>query len=234
MRIPSLIFLLALSQPAAAQVTTNDQALDALKPAAPASTAGEVPPKAGEPPHGRTRHGGHTVVHTPGHPRTNPVTKPAPKLPPQVPLAPPANPVIAPPPLAMPAHPLPPPPLIPVKPDAVGAAIPLPDGVRVTFGAGVADLNPQTLEAIKAVAAAALADPAMTLGVTAWAPGKADDPSTPRRLSLDRALAARAVLINAGIVSERIRTMAKGMNDIGTGPADRVDVTKILLPQGKG
>jgi outer membrane protein OmpA-like peptidoglycan-associated protein len=136
--------------------------------------------------------------------------------------------VIAPPPIVLPTHPPPPPPPIPVKPNAQGAATALPDGTRVTFGAGLSDLNPGTLAAIKAIAPEALANPAMTIGVTAWAPGTKDDPSTPRRLSLDRALAARAVLINAGIPSERIRAIAKGMNDIGDASPDRVEVVKIL------
>jgi hypothetical protein len=149
------------------------------------------------------------------------------KAPPQVPLAPPANPVIAPPPIVLPVHPPPPPPPIPVRKDAPGAATPIPEGIRITFGAAISDLNPATLAAIRALAAEAQANPNVVIGVTAWAPGSPDDPSTPRRLSLDRALAARAVLINAGIVSERIRTIAKGMIDIGTAPADRVDIVKI-------
>ena len=119
---------------------------------------------------------------------------------------------------------------MPVSDSAQGAATPIPDGTRITFGPQKSDLNPATLAAIKAIATEALANPAMALGVTGWAPGVADDPSTPRRLSLDRALAARAVLINAGIASERIRTVAKGMIDIGTAPPDRVDVVKILPP----
>jgi len=41
------------------------------------------------------------------------------------------------------------------------------------------------------------------------------------------------VLIANGIVSERIRTIAKGMTDIGAGPADRVDITRILPPPEK-
>ena len=122
---------------------------------------------------------------------------------------------------------------MPVKPDAPGTATALPGGTRITFGAGQSDLNPGTLAAIKAIAPAALANPAMIIGVTAWAPGTKDDPSTPRRLSLDRALAARAVLINAGLPSERIRAIAKGMNDIGDAPPDRVDVVEILPPPPK-
>jgi outer membrane protein OmpA-like peptidoglycan-associated protein len=216
MRIPPLLAgLLALSASAQAQVTTNDQSLNALKPA---------PRKAA--PEAATAHRRTHATHTHAAPPKKPVA-PAQKLP-QVPPAPPANPVIAPPPLVMPAHPPPPPPPVPVLPDAQGAATMLPDGVRITFGPGKSDLNPATLAAIRAIAAAAIANPAITIGITAWAPGSADDPSTPRRLALDRALAARAVLINAGIASERIRTVAKGMLDIGQAPPDRAEVVKIL------
>jgi outer membrane protein OmpA-like peptidoglycan-associated protein len=123
---------------------------------------------------------------------------------------------------------------VPLRADAPGQATPLPDGTRITFGPGSSTLNPATFSAILAIAAQAKANPAMILGVTAWAPGTADDPSTPRRLSLDRALAARAVLIANGIVSERIRTIAKGMIDLGiNAPADRAEIIKILPPANK-
>jgi hypothetical protein len=41
------------------------------------------------------------------------------------------------------------------------------------------------------------------------------------------------VLINAGIPSERIRAIAKGMNDIGTASPDRAEIIKILPPPAK-
>jgi hypothetical protein len=41
------------------------------------------------------------------------------------------------------------------------------------------------------------------------------------------------VLIANGLASERIRAVAKGMTDIGGGPADRVEVTEILPEQEK-
>jgi len=123
---------------------------------------------------------------------------------------------------------------VPMRADAPGLVTPLPDGARITFAPGSSTLNPATFSAILAIAAQAKTNPAMTVGVTAWAPGSPDDPSTPRRLSLDRALAARAVLIANGVVSERIRTIAKGMIDLGTAaPADRADIIKILPPATK-
>jgi hypothetical protein len=51
-----------------------------------------------------------------------------------------------------------------------------------------------------------------------------EDPSTARRLSLGRALAARAVLINEGIPSTRIYPRALGATG-GDTDRDRVDVT---------
>jgi outer membrane protein OmpA-like peptidoglycan-associated protein len=213
-----LLALCALPIPALAQVSTNDQALDSLKSASPppAETQDAKPARA------RPRHATHHATGAAG------VLKPGQKLP-QVPPAPPPNPVIAPPPLVMPSHPPPPPPPVPLRADAPGAASQIAGGTRVTFGAGAATLNPATFNAIRSVADAAHATPGTTIDVIAWAPGKPDDPSTPRRISLDRALAVRAVLINAGIESERIHAVAKGMNDIGAAPPDRVDI----LPQAK-
>jgi outer membrane protein OmpA-like peptidoglycan-associated protein len=212
-----LLALLLLPLPALAQVSTNDSALDALGPAKPA--AAQKAPAA--PVKRAIRHPVHAV-------------RPAQRLPAvPIPAAPPANPVIPPPPFIMPAHkPLPPPP-VPVKADAAGTATAIGGATRITFGPATADLNPATVAALQKIAAEAHADPNMQIDVTAWAPGTPEDPSTPRRLSLDRALAARAVLINAGIVSDRIHAIAKGFNDIGTAPPDRVDVAEILPPPPK-
>ncbi len=214
------VLLSLVCTPALAQVTTNDQALDALKPAQTAP-----PPKA-------------------------PLAKPAPrrvvrravrpsppvKAPPQMPLAPPANPVIAPPVFVMPAHPRPNPPPVPIKADAPGVVSAIQDGSRITFGPGVASLNQATHDAILVLAAKARANPALLISVTAWAPGTAEDPSPPRTLALERALAARAVLINAGVPSERILAVSRGIEGIGAGPPDRLDMTAALpraTPAGK-
>ncbi len=124
--------------------------------------------------------------------------------------------------MAMPVHPPPPPPPVPVKADAAGTATSVPGGLRVTFGPGSADLNPSTEAALLSFAEAAHADSG-GIDVIATAPGVADDPSTPRRLSLSRALAARAVLISAGIPSPRIYVRAMG-SLIGRGPPNRVDL----------
>ncbi len=145
--------------------------------------------------------------------RTGPMTIPA---------APPAPASLAPPAMAMPPHAPPPPPPVPVKADAAGTATPVPGGLRVTFGTDSADLNPSTEAALLAFALSARGDHA-GIDVIATAPGTADDPSSPRRLSLSRALAARAVLISAGIPSPRIYVRAMG-SIIGQGPPNRVDL----------
>jgi outer membrane protein OmpA-like peptidoglycan-associated protein len=209
---PFALLLCLLATPALAQVTTNDQALDALKaPAskAPAKTAKPAPPPASS----------HKTVHHPVRPA---VKSPAP---PQVPLAPPANAVIAPPPFVPPAHPRPNPPPVPVKADAPGIASPIPGGTRITFGPGVSTLNQATHDAVSAMAGQAKANPALMISVTAWAPGTPDDPSPARTLALERALAARAVLINAGVVSDRILAVSRGFDGIAAGPPDRLDIT---------
>ena len=225
----ALAILLALLLPAAAaaQVSTNDQSLDALKPTPPAGGAksGQIAKRAPEAkPQSHAKRGTHAAPAKPGA-KATPKAAPAKPLPP-LPTAPPLNPVIAPPPFVMPARKPPQPPPIPVKAGAAGIATDLPGGLtRITFGPATSDLNPTTAAAIRAVAASAIAHPAQIITIVAWCGGTNDDPSTPRRISLDRALAARAVLINAGIVSERIHAVAKGFTDIGDGPADRVDIS---------
>jgi hypothetical protein len=62
-----------------------------------------------------------------------------------------------------------------------------------------------------------------TFNVLAYATGAPEDPSTPRRLSLARALAARSVLISEGVQSTHIYVRALGASST-EGPADRVDV----------
>jgi outer membrane protein OmpA-like peptidoglycan-associated protein len=150
----------------------------------------------------------------------------------RVPLAPPPAPVL-PPPVIVPTRPPAPPPPIPVNANAPGVVEQIPDGLRITFGDGRADLNPATESALRTLAHAAPADASFT--VAAFAPGTPDDPSTPRRLSLSRALTIRSVLIAEGIASERIYVKALGTgHGIADGPADRADVTTAATnPQAR-
>jgi outer membrane protein OmpA-like peptidoglycan-associated protein len=94
--------------------------------------------------------------------------------------------------------------------------------MRITFGTGSAALNPATDQALRHMAHAS---PTSVFTLNAYTPGQLDDPSTPRRLSLDRALAARSVLMAEGIPSTHI--IARGyqfMPGANADPADRVDV----------
>ena len=65
---------------------------------------------------------------------------------------------------------------------------------------------------------------ATTFNVLAYAPGKADDPSTARRISLSRAMAVRSALVADGVPSARIFVRALG-EQFGDGPPDRVDLS---------
>ena len=106
--------------------------------------------------------------------------------------------------------------------DAPGAASQIANGVRVTFGPDRYDLNPATEAALRELART-LKDKDTSINVYAYAAGSSEDPSTPRRLSLARALAARAVLMSEGIASPRIYPRALGPQG-GDADHDRVDV----------
>jgi outer membrane protein OmpA-like peptidoglycan-associated protein len=211
----SILATIASTAPALAQVTTNDQALDTLKAAKPAPQSPSAPEVKAP-----ARH----PVHHPARPArpARPAVKPTP--PPQVPLAPPANAVIAPPPFVMPAHPRPNPPPVPIKADAPGSVTQVAGCTRITFGTGVATLNQATHDAVVSSAEQAKANALLQVSVTAWAPGTQDDPSPPRTLALQRALAARAVMINDGLASDRVFAVSKGFDGIEAGPPDRLDI----------
>ena len=188
------------------KAATPARAATTAAPPKPAAHAAEKPPAA--PP------GPRSLVHQP----------------PTVPAAPPPVATLAPLEPPPPAHPPPPQQPVPVVAGAPGEALPIPEGVRVTFGPDSADLNPQTDAALQELAQRAVAHPGATVTVMAYAAGPPDDPSTPRRLSLSRALTARQVLLDRGMGSTHIYVRALGAN-AGDGPPDRVDVT-LNLPAG--
>lgn len=129
------------------------------------------------------------------------------------PVAPPAPPAGA---------PTPPPP--PVSDKAATAAAPTTSGLRLTFAPGQSDLSPDSSTSIKQLTEAAPAGDSTTFNVLAYAPGKADDPSTARRVSLSRAMAVRSALVADGVPSARIFVRALG-EQFGDGPPDRVDLS---------
>ncbi|HVZ10622.1 OmpA family protein [Rhodopila sp.] len=155
---------------------------------------------------------------------------------PQPPAAQPALPGSAPaeasiPPVAPPTETAPPPPPPTVSAAAPTKAEPGPagqgtaeQGLRLLFGAGSADLSPDSAASLKQLASGAGKADSTTFNVLAYAAGSKDDPSTARRLSLARAMAVRSALIGGGVPSARIYVRALG-NEAGKGPVDRVDVS---------
>jgi len=225
-----LALLLALPGQARSQ-QVNTGALDALAPARPGPRP-TSPPRPAAPsqparparpttPKPASPAGGTSQRTAPAQPGQAAI--PVPPRPPAVPVAPPAIAAI-PPAVAVPVARPPAPPPVPMAEDAPGDASPIPGGVRVTFGADRADLNAVTEPALRTFARTLKTNEQATVNVVATAAGSAEDPSTPRRLSLSRALAARAVLVNEGIASTRIYVRALGANG-PAGPADRVDLT---------
>jgi OmpA family len=242
--------VLVLAVPGArGQVSVNMNALDSLAPAlAPAPGAGRS-----SVPQSSTIGGAGAARAMP--PRLPPFTGPLPlpPIPPAGPVPPapqfatvgrttigplpapppaqaPAKPVLAPIVLVGPPHPEPMPPPPHVVDGAPGRATHLPDGLRITFGADGAALNPATLAALREAASAAVNERAPAVAVDAYAKSDPSDPSTARRLSLSRALAAQAVLREAGIPSERIYVRAL-LAEAGPAPVNRVDV--MFKPGGQ-
>ena len=213
-RVGPLLLLAALmaAGSASAQVTVNPGALDLL----PAPATRPAPTR--------------RPVVTPGRPApVAPAPPPAPVVaappaakPPVVPTIPPAITALPPPAPVPPPRPMPPP-IVAVVADAPGVATPEPGGMRVTFGPERADLNPATETALRGLARGLRGNEQVTINVYAYAKGVAEDPSAARRLSLGRALAARAVLITEGIASTRIYPRALGPTGGDVDP-DRVDV----------
>ncbi len=212
--------------------SVNNSALDALTPARPTARPAPAHPTA---PHATAPARPQASKPAPNAPPAGAATARQavpvpPKPPPAVPVAPPAIAAI-PPAVAVPVAKQPPPTAPPVAADAPGEPSPIQGGVRVTFGPDRADLNGATVQAVRDFARTMKENGQETVNVIATAAGTADDPSTPRRLSLSRALAARSVLVNEGIASTRIYVRALGANG-PEGPADRVDLIASGAPAG--
>lgn len=205
-----------LAVPAAAQVTMDNNALNAL--GKPTAHHHRRPPVRHPAPVSRAP----AVTHP--APREAEPSHPAAVVAPPMPAVPTTPPAILalPPPIEVPvATPAPPPP-IPVAADAPGEASAIQNGVRVTFGRERADLNPETVAALQKFAEGVRGERQTSVVISAYAAGSATDPSAPRRLALERALAARAVLLHAGIASPRIYPRTVGPS--GDAIPDRVDV----------
>jgi outer membrane protein OmpA-like peptidoglycan-associated protein len=97
----------------------------------------------------------------------------------------------------------------------------------VRFEAGVSEIPASAQPTLDAIAARLIANDTTHLQLVAYASGTGDDPIEARRISLARAVAVRAYLIEKGVHSFRMDVRALGNRNEDNGPADRVDL--ILL-----
>jgi outer membrane protein OmpA-like peptidoglycan-associated protein len=109
---------------------------------------------------------------------------------------------------------------------ALPPASALAEQIRVLFQDGSVELSEDAQRRLSAVATALGENITMRVQLLAYAKASSEGTSRARRLSLSRALAVRAYLIERGVRSTRMDVRALG-DKIGDGPADRVDI----LPQ---
>ncbi|HEX4365462.1 MAG TPA: OmpA family protein [Rhodopila sp.] len=230
--------LLTSATPVFAQVTVDLHALQALPdhpvesrpvrrepivrhhPAVVAKQAPTAEPKAVEPKGAGPKGAGPTTAGPAGSTAS---AKP-PAVQPTVPESVPATASIAPVAPAVPPPGAQPPAPPPVSDTSETKAVPTTSGVRLTFAPGDADLSPESTASIKKLTADVPLGDLTTFNVLAYAPGKADDPSTSRRVSLSRAMAVRSALVADGVPSARIFVRALG-EKFGDGPPDRADIS---------
>jgi outer membrane protein OmpA-like peptidoglycan-associated protein len=213
--ILSAVFV-AAATPVFAQVTVDLHALQALPER----------PTAGQPARPRPQavpNGPAVVTRVAPAPVVSPA--PQPVLPEAVPQTASINPIAPPEPPAGSAPPPPP----PVSETAATKAAPTTAGLRLTFAPDQSDLSPDSSASIKQLATSAPPGDDTTFNVQAYAPGKPDDPSTARRVSLSRAMAVRSALVASGVPSARIFVRALG-EQFGDGPPDRVDIAVSGTP----
>ncbi len=139
------------------------------------------------------------------------------------------------------AAPPPPPPAVP-KQEATPASAPVAttsapapqpsaqsaggDTTRIAFPGGQSQLPGDAAAKLDPVIAKLKQDSGLRLQLMAYANGDQDGANKARRLSLSRALAVRAYLIDNDIASTRMDVRALG-NRADDGPADRVDLVVI-------
>jgi outer membrane protein OmpA-like peptidoglycan-associated protein len=99
----------------------------------------------------------------------------------------------------------------------------LAEQIRVMFREGSVELDDDAQRRLSAVATALTENPIVRIQLLAYAKTSSDGSSRARRLSLSRALAVRAYLIEKGVRSTRMDVRALG-DKLGDGPADRVDI----------
>ncbi len=207
------------------------------EPSLPEPTMPE-PSAAAEPPPPSTLAEELTQKPAPAEPRQEPaaVAKAEPAPPPepvaQLATPPPASPpaAAAPAPAEAESEPPPPPaesltsgPAVEPQTAALPPAAALAEQIRVLFPDRSAELSDDAKRRLSAVATALQENPTVRIQLLAYAQASSDGASRARRLSLSRALAVRAYLIEQGVRSTRMDVRALG-DKIGDGPADRVDI----------
>jgi len=105
------------------------------------------------------------------------------------------------------------------------------DALRIPFGVEGADLPESALQPLQELAARLSREPNLRVQLFAFAAGTEKNASQARRLSLSRALAVRAVLIDSGVRSTRMDVRALGSNT-NEAPLDRVDI--LVVRRGGG
>jgi outer membrane protein OmpA-like peptidoglycan-associated protein len=103
---------------------------------------------------------------------------------------------------------------------------PAQDKTQIQFAEGSAELPPEATQQLDAIATKLDQDQSLRLQLMAYASGDDDEASRARRISLSRALAVRAYLINKGVRSTRMDVRALG-NKVEGDPADRVDIVTM-------
>lgn len=93
----------------------------------------------------------------------------------------------------------------------------------LAFDAEATALDEESRVFLGSLSTAMLADPSLRLQLRAYADGTGRNVSQARRLSLSRALAVRAFLIDEGVGATRIDVRALG-SEVPEGPGDRVDI----------
>lgn len=202
--------------PARSAPPARTQAAPKPKPAAPASsqTAAAPPPPPPVPSTGTASRTNPTPPPPP--PSVPPATKTAavaPPPPPAVPKQQPATTVAA---TSAPA-PAPAP-----QPSSQGGG----DTVRIAFPAGQSQLPSDAKGQLDRVISQLQQNDGLRVQLMAYADGDQDGANKARRLSLSRALAVRAYLIDNEVASTRMDVRALG-NRSDDGPADRVDLVVI-------
>ncbi len=103
------------------------------------------------------------------------------------------------------------------------AAIPGFEDLRILFDGADAAVGPQGTALIMGLSQRLNRDESLRLQIRAYAGGTPEAATQARRLSLDRALAVRSMLINQGVRGTRIDIRALG-NSAPEEPRDRVDI----------